>query len=200
MALVVTSAMLLKSAFNTVWLYFTTQHSIYNKHQRASVFSFKYAVLIRSASAQAHKEWKSFSRWALSSASCLSYNWFLLLLNHVFWKHCYYPPVAYCTDECFSTFSPMFPSQSLSKCWINQAFNSRSYHEAAKPHFQFLKYPCCFFPTKKSLLCGFWYLSHRIISTLAEAFTWLLYILINLVTVSSVPWNFCKFCLCSGFC
>lgn len=55
-------------------------------------------------------------------------------LNPVFWKHCYYPPVARCTDECLSALSAMFLSQSLSKCWINQPFNSRSYHDAAKPH------------------------------------------------------------------
>ncbi len=55
-----------------------------------------------------------------------------LPLNTLLWKHCYYPPVAHCTDECLPTLSPMFPSQSLSKCWINQPFSSRSHHEAAK--------------------------------------------------------------------
>ena len=152
-----------------------------------SPHSFKYTVL-RNASTQNHKEQKSFSRWALSSAPCMSSNWFFFFvtLNHVFWKHCYYPPMAHCTDECLSTSSPMFLSQSLSKCWINQPFNSRSYHEAAKPHFQFLHYSCCFLQQRHLFSVDSAFLSHNIICTMAGMFTWLLYILNDLLIANPI--------------
>lgn len=167
LAIVVPIALLHKHA-SKKWFILANSKLRYRIHQRACLFPFTHT-----ASTQAHKEWKSFSRWALSSAPCLSSNWFFLPLNPVFWKHCYYPPVARCTDECLSTLSPMFLSQSLSKCWINQPFNSMSYHEAAKPHDRpiptlFL----LFFPwTKTSLLCGFSCLPHEVICTLVETFT-----------------------------
>lgn len=129
LALVVPVALLLKHTSKNSLFYQTVNiHTVYTKMPAFP------PVQIKSASTQAHEEQKSLSRWALSSAPCRSSNWFFLPLNPVFWKHCYYPPVAYCTDECLSTLSPMFLSQSLSTCWINQPFNSRSYHEAAKPH------------------------------------------------------------------
>lgn len=157
----------------------------YSIHQRACLFHFPYTVPIRLTSTQAHKEWKSFSRWALPSAPCISSNRFFLPVNPVFWKHCYYPPVAHCTDECLSILSPMFLSQSLSKCWINQPFNSRSYHEASKLHDRPFAIPTVFLlffqqrhlPSVDSGVC-----------TLVEAFRWLLYILIS--------FNNCKPCLC----